>query len=70
MTPSLNLSLLAVMVFLAGGCTTIAPTTNSNFQNYTLDYSTPVNPALQASLEKIDADLRAKYDMTDRKSVV
>ena len=59
-----NISLLAVMVFLAGGCTTTLPTMNSNFQNYTLDYNTPVTPPLQADLEKIDADLRAKHGMT------
>jgi beta-lactamase class A len=65
-----TLSLLAAMVFLAGGCATIAPTMNSNFQNYTLDYNTPVNPPLQASLEKIDADLRARYGMTTEQTDV
>ena len=65
-----NFSLLAAMVFLAGGCTTTLPTMNSNFQNYTLDYNTPVNPPLQASLEKIDADLRAKYGLTTEQTDV
>ena len=32
--------------------------------NYTLDYDTPVDPALQAQLETLDAELRAKYGMT------
>lgn len=37
---------------------------NPDLQSYTLTYSTPVNPALQAQLENIDARLRAKYGMT------
>jgi|SRR5665213_70436 len=65
-----NLSLFVVIIFLAGGCTTMAPTMNSHFQNYTLDYSTPVNPPLQTSLEKIDAGLRAKYGMTTEQTDV
>jgi beta-lactamase class A len=36
------------------------PTTRP-FDSYALDYSTPVDPALQAKLEAIDATLRAKY---------
>jgi beta-lactamase class A len=41
-----------------------APPMNPNFKNYTLTYDTPVDPVLQSQLEKIDASLRAKYDMT------
>jgi len=41
-----------------------APPMNPNFENYTLTYDTPVDPALQAQLENIDAGLRAKYEMT------
>ena len=58
------------MVFLAGGCATVAPTMNSKFQNYTLDYSTPVEPALQTQLENIDSTLRAKYGMTTEQTAV
>lgn len=64
-----NVSLLAVVLF-AGGCATISPTMNSQFLNYTLDYDTPVDPALQMQLEKIDAVLRAKYSMTPEQTAV
>ena len=37
---------------------------NDPFSNYTLDYSTPVDPALQAELERIDSELRSRYGMT------
>ena len=47
-----------------------APDMNPHFQNYTLDYNTPVDPMLQAQLENIDASLRAKYNMsTDETSL-
>jgi beta-lactamase class A len=35
-----------------------------SFANYTLDYNTPTNAALQAQLEALDARLRAKFGMT------
>ncbi|HEY1686181.1 MAG TPA: serine hydrolase [Tepidisphaeraceae bacterium] len=35
------------------------------FANYVLDYTTPVDPQLQSSLEKIDATLLQKFHMTD-----
>jgi beta-lactamase class A len=41
-----------------------APPMNPNLENCTLTYDTPVNPALQAHVESIDANLRAKYGMT------
>jgi beta-lactamase class A len=40
------------------------PTTKP-YANYVLDYDTPVDPALQAKLEKIDAPLREKFHITD-----
>ena len=64
-----NISLLAA-IFLAGGCANVAPTMNSKVQNYTLDYHTPVDPALQTQLEKMDCDLRAKYGMTSEQTAV
>jgi beta-lactamase class A len=42
----------------------VAPTMNSKFQNYALDYDTPTDPALQTQLEGIDAALRARYGMS------
>ncbi len=64
-----KLSLLAASV-LTGGCSAVMPTMNSKFQNYALDYRTPVNPALQTQLEKIDSNLREKYGMTTNDTAV
>jgi beta-lactamase class A len=58
-----RLGLLGVVAFMAGGCTASAPNVNLEMQKYTLDYTTPVNAPLQATLETIDAALRAKYEM-------
>lgn len=41
---------------------------NSKFQNYVLDYQTPVDAMLQAQLEQADSTLRAKYGMTPRQT--
>jgi beta-lactamase class A len=41
-----------------------APPMNPHLENYTLTYSTPVDAELQAQLEHIDANLRARYGMT------
>lgn len=41
-----------------------------NFQNYTLDYDTPMDPALQQHLEEIDTTLRARYGMTADQTAV
>src|SRR6185312_3637859 len=58
-----SVGLLAAL-FLAGGCGMVAPRMNSNFQNYALDYDTPVDAALQSRLEELDATLRARYGMS------
>src|SRR5207245_11742153 len=42
----------------------VSPDMNRKFRNYTLDYETPVDSALQAHLVRIDAELRARYGMT------
>ena len=41
---------------------------NAAFENYTLDYETPVNPVLQSELERADAELRARYGLTTEQS--
>ena len=41
-----------------------------SFKNYTLDYETPVTPALQSRLEALDAELRARYGMTSEQTAV
>src|SRR5690242_13342716 len=43
---------------------------NHSFENYVLNYSTPVDPALQSSLETIDSTLRGKYSMTTNQTAV
>jgi beta-lactamase class A len=40
------------------------------FNSYTLDYATPTDPLLQASLEKIDATLRRQFGMTADQTAV
>jgi beta-lactamase class A len=40
------------------------------FENYTLDYNSPTNPALQGQLEAIDAKLRGQYGMTTEQVAV
>jgi beta-lactamase class A len=42
----------------------------SSFNDYVLDYATPVDPPLQAKLERADADLRAKFGMTTNQTAV
>lgn len=44
--------------------------TRPAFEDFNLDYSTPVDAGLQAQIEKIDADLRAKYDMKEHQTAV
>jgi beta-lactamase class A len=53
--------LLIAMVLLTGapGVQADAPATQP-FENYTLDFKTPVDPSLQTSLETIDKSLRDK----------
>jgi len=62
--------LILLLVLLAGIRITQASTMNSNLPNYTLDFTTPVDAALQVGLEKIDTALRAKYAMTPAQTAV
>lgn len=58
-------ALFAVAVMISGrNDAAAASVMNPDFQNYRLDYDSPVDPMLQAQLESVDATLRAKYDMT------
>jgi beta-lactamase class A len=43
---------------------------NDSFQNFELDYDTPVDPALQKQLETVDANIRAQYGMTSEQTAV
>jgi beta-lactamase class A len=61
---------LAAALFPAANWAMAESTMTSAFQNYVLDYSTPVDPALQKQLEGIDSSLRAKYGMTTNQTAV
>jgi len=43
---------------------------NRDFNGYILDYNTPVHPALQVRLQRVDADLRFKLGMTTDQTAV
>jgi beta-lactamase class A len=49
------------------GCTTAPKTSLTNYQ---LGFDTPVDSALQARLESLDAGLRASYEMTTEQTAV
>src|SRR5437016_1048793 len=55
---------LYLVAFLANGCATAAPTMNSKFEDYTLNYHTRVDPVLQWQVEQIDSLPRAKHGMS------
>jgi beta-lactamase class A len=58
-----SFALLWVALWTAG-CATVTPGMNSKIDRYQLDFDTPVNPSLQAALERIDTELRARYGLT------
>lgn len=62
-----SLLLSAIALWIAG-CATHGP--RMTHENFTLDYNTPVDPAFQARLEAIDAELRARYGMTTQQTAV
>lgn len=59
-----HLSALCACLWVALASSAAAASTNSAFSSYILDYNTPVDPVLQAKLEKIDSGLRGKYGIT------
>ena len=42
----------------------------AGFDQYTLDFETPVDPALQAKIEQIDSSLREQFGMTTEQTAV
>jgi len=70
MTNQLALQAAALIAFWLLTCVVAGAQTTPAFSHYTLNYDTPVNPALQAQLEKIDATLRATYDMIPAQTAV
>lgn len=63
--PSSTLIALATLALCAVSLAA-APST----QPYTLDYDTPVDPGLQGKVERIDSELRAKYEMSEAQTAV
>lgn len=57
-------------VLCLGGCVSGRLASVEQFTNYTLDYTTPVDAALQARVEAIDSALRAKYEITPDQTAV
>ena len=62
------LLLLTIEATLAAALTNMPPT--NSFAGYTLSFTSPTDPSLQAKLESIDSDLRARYDMTTNQTAV
>ncbi|MEO6437050.1 MAG: serine hydrolase [Tepidisphaeraceae bacterium] len=70
LTPALaGLTLLSVACLVASAAPSTTPATQP-LDGYVLDFNSPVDPALQAKLESIDAAVRAKYGMTAEQSAV
>src|SRR6266705_3258156 len=65
-----SLGVLAALSVPLAGCSTRPTAMNHKFEHYVLDYDSPVDPKLQAELEKIDTTLRAKYGMTSEQTEV
>jgi hypothetical protein len=64
------LSLLSGAVFcVVSGCA-VPPQMKRSFNEYVLANSTPVDPALQAKLQQLDADLRGQFGMTTDQTAV
>ena len=55
------LLLLMALTFSPPGCRRALLETKRAFDSYTLDYDSPTEPALQARLEKIDAELQGQF---------
>jgi beta-lactamase class A len=60
--------LLSAIALPGMGCATV--TSRMAQENFTLDYHTPVDPALQSRLEAIDAQLRAPHGMTTQQTAI
>src|SRR6266446_662936 len=56
--------LLTLATLGSSGCMTVKLERERMFENYSLNYDTPVDAALQTRLESIDAKLRGPFGMT------
>jgi beta-lactamase class A len=68
--PRLRIFWLMAIAFCLSGSESTGGQGTPSFENYTLDYNTPTNPALQGQLEAIDAKLRGQYGMTTEQTAV
>ncbi len=64
------LPLLTAVLLCSTGCAKLAPAMKPKLESYTLTYDTPIDPALQNSLEAIDASLRARNGMSPKQTAV
>jgi beta-lactamase class A len=62
--------LFIAIMFALTACMSTSPRSSEALQGYVLDYGTPVDPALQASLEAVDAELRTRYGMTAEQTAI
>jgi beta-lactamase class A len=53
-----------VVVLCGAGCASLAPQMKLGFENYSLNYDSPLDAALQANIEAIDSHLRARHGLT------
>src|SRR5256885_11797690 len=60
----------ALILLCLCGCTSIGPRTMNAFRDIHLDYDTPVDPVMQMAVERIDAELRARYGLTPEQAAV
>lgn len=67
--PHQPLGLLLALLLSVTGCVTKPPAVNS-FHRFELTYETPTDPKLQTQLERVDADLRARFGMTTEHTAV
>lgn len=65
--PSLFLEFVAAA--LVGVCFAVESTTRP-FADFALDFTTPTDPALQSSIQRLDSDLRAKFEMKPEQTMV
>lgn len=61
-----RLSLLLAIALCGAGCAGV----NRTVKEYVIDCQTPVEPKLQAEVEALDGELRAKYGMTPEQTAV
>lgn len=62
--------LLILVTLGTSGCMTVVSERERMFADYSLNYDTPVDVALQTRLESIDARLRSQFGMTTEQTAV